>query len=81
MATNITIKGIPDEVYHRLKAAAEANHRSINSEVIHRIEGSLMANRVPAADLLARARRLHESFGGRTFELSELEEARREGRP
>ena len=81
MGTNITVKGIPDEVYRRLKAAAEANHRSVNSEIINRIEHSLIAKRVPAADLLARVRRLHESFEGHTFELAELEEARREGRP
>ena len=81
MGTNITVKGIPDEVYQRLKAAAEANHRSVNSEIITRIEQSLMPRRVSTADVLARVRRLHKSFEGRTFELGELEEARRGGRP
>ena len=81
MGTNITVKGIPDEVYQRLKAAAEANHRSVNSEIITRIEQGLMPRRVPTADVLARVRRLHKSFEGHTFELAELEEARREGRP
>jgi antitoxin FitA len=81
VGTNITVKGIPDEVYQRLKAAAEANHRSVNSEIITRIEQSLMPRRVPTAEVLARVRRLHTSFEGRKFELAELEEARREGRP
>ena len=81
MGTNITVKGIPDEVYRRLRAAAEANHRSINHEIINRIEQSLMPKRVSAHDLLTKVRRLHESFGDQTFEMSELDDARREGRP
>jgi plasmid stability protein len=81
MGTNITVKGIPDEVYRRLRAAAAANHRSINNEIINRIEESLMPKRVPGRELLERVRRLHESFGDRRFELSDLDAARREGRP
>ncbi len=81
MATTITVKGIPEELYRRLKASAEANHRSINSEIISRIEQSLMSRRMPTAELLERVRRLHESFGGKTFELPQLEAARRAGRP
>ena len=81
MPTTITVKGIPEELYRRLKAAAEANHRSLNSEIISRIEQTLLARRVPAAELLKRVRRLHGSFGGRTLELEQLDAARREGRP
>ena len=79
MAT-ITVKGIPDELYKRLKAVAQMNHRSVNGEIISRIERSLMPQRVPASQLLERVRRLHESFGGRTLELRQIDEARREGR-
>jgi hypothetical protein len=81
MPTTITVKGIPEELYRRLKAAAEANHRSINSEIISRIEQTLVARRATAAELLERVRRLHGSFGGRTLELKQLDAARREGRP
>ena len=81
MATTITVKGIPDELYRRLKAAAEANRRSINSEIITRIEQSLTSQRVPAGEVLERVRRLHASFGGRIVKLGELDDARREGRP
>ncbi|MEW6338826.1 MAG: FitA-like ribbon-helix-helix domain-containing protein [Acidobacteriota bacterium] len=81
MPTTITVKGIPEDLYRRLKAAAEANHRSINSEVISRIEQTLKARRVPAGELLQRLRRLHRSFGGKTLKLRQLDEARREGRP
>ena len=81
MGTNITVKGIPDTMYQRLKAAAKANHRSVNSEIINRIEQSLVPQRVPSGELLARVRRLHSGFDGRTFKLSDLHAARLEGRP
>jgi len=34
MPTTLTLKNIPDELYGRLKQAAEVHHRSLNSEVI-----------------------------------------------
>lgn len=80
MAT-FTVKGIPDELYQRLKACAEANHRSINSEIIFRIEAELMPRRVSAQELLDRLRRLDETFAGRELRLEDLDRARREGRP
>ena len=30
----LTIKSLPDELYHHLKARAEANRRSLNSEIL-----------------------------------------------
>jgi len=81
MPSTITVKGIPDQLYRRLKEAAEANHRSINSEIISRIERSLMPRRVSAEDVLERVRRLQRSFGGRTLDVDQLDAARREGRP
>jgi len=36
MPTNLTLKGVPDEVYERLKTSAGINHRSLNSEIIAR---------------------------------------------
>ena len=40
MPTNLTLKGVPDEVYERLKESATSNHRSLNSEIIARLQGS-----------------------------------------
>ena len=40
MAT-ITLKNIPERVYEQLKLTAQASHRSVNSEIIHRLEKSL----------------------------------------
>ncbi len=80
MAT-ITVKNIPDELYARLKVAAAGNRRSINGEIISRIERSLTPQRIPSDVLLARIRKLHESFEGRTLTVEQIEEAKVEGRP
>jgi plasmid stability protein len=39
--TTITIKGIPHELYERIKQSAAEHRRSINSEVIVCLERSL----------------------------------------
>ena len=78
---SITVKNIPDKLYARLKVAAESNRRSINGEIIHRIERSLNPRRAPTEQLLARIRRLHASFEGRTLTVEQIEDARTEDRP
>lgn len=80
MAT-ITVKNIPDDLYRRLKAAAARNRRSINGEIISRIEDSLSSRRVATDQLLASVRRLQDSYGDRAISLEQLDAARREGRP
>lgn len=30
-----TVRGIPDEVYDRVKREAEQDHRSVNAQIIH----------------------------------------------
>jgi len=79
MAT-ITVKNIPDDLYRRLKAAAESNRRSINGEIISRIEQSLRSRRVPAEQVLPRVRSLQRSYGGRSIPMEEIDAAKREGR-
>ena len=37
----MTLKSIPDELYDRLKDAAKARRRSMNSEALRRLEDSL----------------------------------------
>ena len=79
MAT-ITVKNIPDDLYRRLKAAAESNRRSINGEIISRIEDSLRSRRVAVEPLLSRVSRLQQSYGGRSLSMEELDAAKHEGR-
>lgn len=79
MAT-ITVKNIPDDLYARLKAAAARNRRSINSEIIVCIERNLLPRKVPADQILQRARRLRAAMPVPLLTREEIDSARREGR-
>ena len=41
--SNLTLKGIPEVLHQQLRDSAEANRRSLNGEIIHRLERSLDA--------------------------------------
>jgi len=58
--TNVTLKNIPEPLYSRLKQIAARNRRSLNSEVIHRLERSIGSVPIDADALLARARAVRE---------------------
>lgn len=81
MATNITLKNIPDEIYARLKSAAENHRRSINSEAIVCLEAVLLPLRVQPSERLARARVLRAGLGAAKFDVSEIDAFKRAGRP
>ena len=63
MAT-VTVKNIPDELYGRLKAAAEINRRSINSEIIVCIENAVASCRINPDEVLENARKLRQLTAG-----------------
>ena len=54
---NLTLKNIPSDLHARLKASAESNRRSLNSEILARLEAQLSA---PVVDVDKEARRLSE---------------------
>lgn len=81
MPTTLTLKNIPDEVYERLKRAAELHHRSLNSEVLVCLETMLLPGKMPPRERLARARRLREDLGAANFHADELDAFKRAGRP
>jgi len=75
----ITLKGIPDDLYERLKLSAKAHHRSLNSEVIACLERQLTPH-VPSTDeRLARARKLRAAVAAE-LNPQEIAEAIRQGR-
>ena len=51
----LTIKGMPDALYHRLKERAAANRRSLNSEILIALEQAVATAQADPEDLLARA--------------------------
>lgn len=81
MPATITLKNIPDDIYARLKEAADAHHRSLNSEVIACLERTLLPTRVPAQERLARARQLRQDIGAGKFGAAEIDKAIDQGRP
>ena len=61
----LTIKGIPDEIYRKLKAAAERHRRSLNSEAIVCLERGLAVERENPNEVIAELRRWHRRLGDR----------------
>lgn len=80
MAT-ITVKNIPDEIYEKLKKAAEINHRSINGEIIACIERAVSSRVIDPEVELAEARRLRAQVAGPPITDEEFTQAKVAGRP
>ena len=79
--TTITVKNIPDNLYEALKARAQLNRRSVNSEIIHTLEETLMPRPVNVETLIANARQLRELTADYPLTDELLRQARDEGRP
>lgn len=77
---NLTIKNIPDDLYEKLKTSAEANRRSINSEVIMLIEQVLQKAKPDAALIAAKATKLRERTAHYVINEAQLEAWINEGR-
>jgi len=76
----ITVKNIPEQLYERLKQVAEANRRSINSEVIVCIERAVGSQRIDPDEMIAEARVLREKTADYFITDEELTEAKVTGR-
>jgi plasmid stability protein len=76
----LTIKGLPEPLYRRLKQQAEAHRRSLNGEIIVCLERAVGAGRVEPRNWLAEARRFRERLQLRPLTDRELRAARRTGR-
>ncbi len=63
MPATITVKNIPDAIHLALKQAAETNHRSLNGEVIARLEQSLHNHAEQPHVHVDRAHALRQSLG------------------
>jgi len=81
MATTITVKNIPQDLYEKLKKRADRNHRSINREIIAIFEDALSVRRVDPEEILVTARALREKTRQFTLTQDYIDQARREGRP
>jgi plasmid stability protein len=80
MPTTLTLKGIPDDLYTRLKQTAEVHRRSLNSEAISVLETALLPRKASASDRIARARVLRGSLETRKFSAKDIDAFKRQGR-
>mgnify|MGYP003488353497 CR=1 FL=1 len=81
MSTTLTLKNIPDNIYTRLREAADAHHRSMNSEVIACLERVLLPARISHEAHLAQARQIRDELKGRKFRASDIRKIIAQGRP
>ncbi|MCA0175718.1 MAG: plasmid stability protein [Proteobacteria bacterium] len=80
MPTNLTLKNIPDAVYHRLKWAAQLHRRSLSSEAIVCLESILLPTRMTPSERIARARELRAALPVGAFCTCDIDATKREGR-
>ncbi len=77
----LTIKNIPQDLYHDLKLAAERHHRSINSEVIVCLKHSLHPVRINPEEKLKDIRMLRSQIRPDIVTAEDINCAIDEGRP
>ena len=77
---DVALRGMSAAMHQALKKAAERNHRSLNGEILARLERSVIGESVDLDALLARIAERRERLA---LELDEgtLRELREEGRP
>jgi plasmid stability protein len=76
----LTLKGIPEELYERLKARAAAHRRSLNSEVLVCLELSIGRQPIDPEQFLRRLDALHAQLHMPRLTDAELRQAKTEGR-
>jgi antitoxin FitA len=77
----LTLKGLPDALYERLKLQAAANRRSLNSEVLVCLEQAVASQGISTSSMLARIERMQEQLNVQPFNDLELQAAKEHGRP
>jgi plasmid stability protein len=78
---SFTLKGIPPDLYRRLKRSAAEHRRSVNSEVLVLLERALNVRQVDVERSLARIDALRNKLRVTPLTERKLRKAKREGRP
>jgi antitoxin FitA len=80
MPTTLTLKGIPDDLYRRLKQTAEVHRRSLNNEAISVLETALLPRKATSSERISRARALRATLVDERFSAKEIDTYKRQGR-
>ncbi len=78
---NLALRGLSQDMYDSLKRAAARNHRSLNGEVLARLEASIRPPAVTAEAVLARVARRRSSLRLPPLEEEVLKVLKDAGRP
>jgi len=78
---NLALRGLPEDMVESLKRAAARNHRSLNGEVLARLEASIRPAPISAGDVLARIESRRASLRLPTLDEALLDELKDAGRP
>lgn len=78
--STITLKDIPAHLHRALKQQAKAHGRSLNKEILHRLESNMTTYPVDAGQLLEQAALIREQIGGWLTD-ADLKKFKSEGRP
>lgn len=76
----LTIKGLPDPLYRRLRRQAEAHRRSLNGEIIVCLERAVGASQPDPQRWIAQARQFRDRVAVRPLTEGQLRAARHSGR-
>ncbi len=76
----ITLKNIPDSLHAKLKKLAKAHRRSLNGEILARLEQGQAEVRVLDSDVLRRVRALRKNIKG-VLTNKQIQKYKDEGRP
>ncbi len=77
---SLTIKNIPDNLYQHLKQTAHIHRRSINSELIICLEKALLLNKTKPNERILAARTLRKQVKSALIDVTDIDDAKREGR-
>ncbi len=78
---NVALRGMSPELHQTLKQAAERSHRSLNGEILARLEASVRMSTVDVDALLARIEARRERFRVPDLDTAELRALKQAGRP
>lgn len=80
MMTKITLRGMPPRLHRVLEEAAARNGRSLNREILTRLEASVCPQTVDVEALVRQIERRHATLGPVDLSFENLRRLRDEGR-
>ena len=80
LSATLILKKIPDDLFDRLRLAAERSGRSPNDEAIACLEAVLLPIRIMPTERLERARQLRAGLSPAKFSSGDIEALKREDR-